>query len=78
MNEIVSEPFAFINFSNARFIDINHPNDVSLDISLSESSLKFVTPDSANLVFESLSTHGKTYLIQIESPNYRRWLALKK
>ena len=66
------------NFSNARFIDINHPNDVSLDISLNESSLKFVTPDSANLVFESLSTHGKTYLIQIESPSYRRWFGSKK
>ena len=66
------------NFSNARFIDINHPNDVSFDASLNESSLKFVTPDSANLVFESLSTHGKTYLIQIESPSYRRWFGSKK
>ena len=66
------------NFNNARFIDINQPNDVSFDASLNESSLKFVTPDSANLVFESLSTHGKTYLIQIESPSYRRWFGSKK
>jgi len=66
------------NFTNARFLDINHPNDVSFNASLNESSLKFVTPDSANLVFESLSTHGKTYLIQIESPNYRRWFGSKK
>ena len=66
------------NFNNARFININHPNDVSFDASLSESSLKFVTPDSANLVFESLSTQGKTYLIQIENPSYRRWFGSKK
>ena len=66
------------NFTNARFINIDHPNDVSFYASLCESSLKFVTPDSANLVFESLSTHGKTYLIQIESPNYKRWFGSKK
>ena len=66
------------NFTNARFINIDHPNDLSFNASLCESSLKFVTPDSANLVFESLSTHGKTYLIQIESPNYRRWFGSKK
>ena len=66
------------NFTNARFINIDHPKDVSFNVSLCESSLKFVTPDSANLVFESLSTHGKTYLIQIESPNYRRWFGSKK
>ena len=69
---------ALKNFTNARFINIDHPNDVSFNTSLCESSLKFVTPDSANLVFESLSTHGKTYLIQIESPNYRRWFGSKK
>ena len=66
------------NFNNARFININHPNEGSFNASLCESSLKFVTPDSANLVFESLSTHGKTYLIQIESPDYRRWFGSKK
>ncbi len=66
------------NFTNARFINIDHPNDLSFNAILCESSLKFVTPDSANLVFESLSTHGKTYLIQIESPNYRRWFGSKK
>ncbi len=66
------------NFTNAKFVNINHPDDVPFNEILSESSLKFVTPDSANLVFESLSTHGKTFLIQIESPNYRRWFGSKK
>ena len=66
------------NFSNARFININHSDDISFDESLKKSSLKFVTPDSANLVFESLSTNGKTYLIQIESPSYMRWFGSKK
>ena len=66
------------NFTNAIFINIDYPNDESFYTSLCESSLKFVTPDSANLVFESLSTQGKTYLIQIESPKYRRWFGSKK
>ena len=35
---------------------------------LHASNLKFITPDSVNLVFEALSSPGKTYLMQIESP----------
>jgi hypothetical protein len=33
---------------------------------LQTSELKFVTPDSSNLVFEALSCKGKTYVMQIE------------
>jgi hypothetical protein len=47
-------------------------------MSVNESALKFVTPDSSNLVFESLSTVGQTYLIQIEDPQYRRIFGTKK
>ena len=51
---------------NAKFIDLNSPESNTFQESLNESALKFVTPDSSNLVFEALSVNGQTYLIQIE------------
>ena len=57
---------------NAKFIDLNSPESNTFQESLNESALKFVTPDSSNLVFEALSVNGQTYLIQIESQKYRR------
>ena len=66
------------NYPNAKFIDLNSPESNTFQESLNESALKFVTPDSSNLVFESLSVNGQTYLIQIESPKYRRIFGAKK
>ena len=66
------------DYTNAKFINIDDANQTSFENSLMRASLKFVTPDSANLVFESLSSQGKTYLIQIESPHYKRWFGTKK
>ena len=63
---------------NAKFIDLNSPESNTFQESLNESALKFVTPDSANLVFEALSVNGQTYLIQIESQKYRRIFGAKK
>ena len=63
---------------NAKFIDLNSPESNTFQESLNESALKFVTPDSSNLVFEALSVNGQTYLIQIESPKYRRIFGAKK
>ena len=63
---------------NAKFIDLNSPESNTFQGSLNESALKFVTPDSSNLVFEALSVNGQTYLIQIESPKYRRIFGAKK
>ena len=57
---------------------MNSPESDSFQVTLNESALKFVTPDSSNLVFEALSTMGQTYLIQIESPKYRRIFGAKK
>ena len=65
-------------YNNADFIDINNPKSQFFENRLSQSMLKFVTPDSSNLVFEALSTVGKTYLVQIESSKYRRWFGTKK
>lgn len=63
---------------NAKFIDLNSPESNTFQESLNESALKFVTPDSSNLVFEALSVNGQTYLIQIESQKYRRIFRAKK
>ena len=63
---------------NAKFIDLNSPESNTFQESLNESALKFVTPDSSNLVFEALSANGQTYLIQIESQKYRRIFGAKK
>jgi len=65
-------------YPNVRFIDLNSPESDTFQSSLNESALKFVTPDSSNLVFEALSAQGQTYLIQIESPKYRRIFGAKK
>ena len=66
------------NFLNAKFIDLNSTESDTFQDSLNKSSLKFVTPDSSNLVFEALSAMGQTYLIQIEKPTYRRMFGTKK
>ena len=63
---------------NAKFIDLNSPESNTFQVSLNESALKFVTPDSSNLEFEALSVNGQTYLIQIESQKYRRIFGAKK
>ena len=65
-------------YPNAKFIDLNSPESNTFQESLNESALKFVTPDSSNLVFEALSVNGQTYLIQIESQKYRRIFGAKK
>ena len=66
------------NYPNSKFIHLNSPESDSFQETLNESALKFVTPDSSNLVFEALSTQGQTYLIQIENPRYRRIFGTKK
>ena len=65
-------------YTNFKFIDLNDPHANSFKKELQISGIKFVTPDSSNLVFEALSSKGKTYLMQIENPKYNRWLGTKK
>ena len=66
------------NYPNSKFIHLNSPESDSFQEILNKSALKFVTPDSSNLVFEALSTQGQTYLIQIENSRYRRIFGSKK
>ncbi|RPG40254.1 MAG: hypothetical protein CBD96_003005 [Gammaproteobacteria bacterium TMED236] len=66
------------NYPNVQFIHLDSSESDTFQDSLNKSSLKFVTPDSSNLVFEALSAKGQTFLIQIESPTYRRIFGAKK
>ena len=66
------------SYPNVKFIHLNSPESDLFQVTLNESALKFVTPDSSNLVFEALSTMGQTYLIQIENSKYRRIFGAKK
>ena len=54
------------NTAIENFIDV-HKNFEPLDDYLSKAKLKFVTPDSVNMVFESLSSSGETYLFDMYS-----------
>ena len=42
-----------------------HKNFEPLDDYLLKAKLKFVTPDSVNMIFESLSSSGETYLFDM-------------
>ena len=46
-------------FQNFAFIDMASPEAKSFEEDLQTSELKFVTPDSSNLVFEALSCKGE-------------------
>ena len=54
------------NSSIKKFIDINK-NFEPLNDYLSKAKFKFVTPDSVNMIFESLSSSGETYLFDMYS-----------
>ena len=54
------------NTSIEKFIDVTK-NFESLDDYLPKAKYKFVTPDSVNMVFESLSSSGETYLFDMNS-----------
>ena len=56
---------ALADNSSIEFIDIDNKTGPKLSSVMSRASSKFVTPDSVNLVFESLSTQGSTYLLHL-------------
>jgi hypothetical protein len=53
--------------SIGKFIDVNE-NFEPLNDYLLKAKFKFVTPDSVNMIFESLSSSGETYLFDMHSP----------
>ena len=50
-----------------KFVDVTK-NFEPLNDYLSKAKFKFVTPDSVNMIFESLSSSGETYLFDMYSP----------
>ena len=55
------------NTSIGKFIDVNESFEPLNDY-LFKAKFKFVTPDSVNMIFESLSSSGETYLFDMHSP----------
>ena len=56
---------ALADNSSIEFIDVYNKSAPKLSSVMSRASSKFVSPDSVNLVFESLSTQGSTYLLHL-------------
>ena len=56
------------NYKNIDFIDIDNSNSLDLFKKyIKESSMKIVTPDSVNMVYECLSSKGETILLNMPS-----------
>ena len=50
----------------SKFVDVNE-NFEPLDNYISKAKIRFVTPDSVNMIFESLSSSGETYLFDLHT-----------
>ena len=57
------------NHPNINFENFNSSITTSYEKILNLASIKIVSPDSMNMVYESLSTMGKSYLFDMESKN---------
>ena len=56
------------NYKNIDFIDVDNSNSLDLFKKyIKESSMKIVTPDSVNMVYECLSSKGETILLNMPS-----------
>ena len=56
------------NYKNISFIDVDNLNSLDLFKKyIKESSMKIVTPDSVNMVYECLSSKGETILLNMPS-----------
>lgn len=56
-------------YSNTKFVDINHNQSISMDKVMEEASTKLISRDSINMIYESLSTRGDTYLLDMKYIN---------
>ena len=59
-------------FSNFEFINYLQCPTPQFQNELQTSDIKFVTPDSINLVYESLSSNGQTYLIKLQNSRFNK------
>lgn len=54
------------NNANITFVNINNNQSISIDEVLQKASTKFISRDSMNMMYESLSTRGYTYLLDMK------------
>ena len=52
--------------ANITFANINNNQSISIDEILQKASTKFISRDSINMIYESLSTRGDTYLLDMK------------
>ena len=63
--EVLTNKLHALSSSSIDFIDTDNKSSPSLSDTMGKASIKIVTPDSVNLVFESLSSQGSTYLLHL-------------
>ncbi len=54
------------NNANITFVNINNNQSISIDEVLQKASTKFISRDSMNMMYESLSSRGDTYLLDMK------------
>ena len=52
--------------ANITFVNINNNQSISIDEVLQKASTKIISRDSINMIYESLSTKGDTYLLDMK------------
>ena len=52
--------------ANITFVNINNNQSISIDEVLQKASTKIISRDSINMIYESLSTRGDTYLLDMK------------
>ena len=52
--------------ANITFVNINSNQSISIDEVLQKASTKIISRDSINMIYESLSTRGDTYLLDMK------------
>ena len=65
LNKLIST----IKFKNYIFVNSTNSVDTSYDQIIEKASIKFVTQDSINMVYESLSSNGETILFNMDYIN---------
>tara|TARA_A100000164_G_C21868001_1_gene753583 strand:+ start:235 stop:1332 length:1098 start_codon:yes stop_codon:yes gene_type:complete len=65
LNKLITDYIEINKMSNVSFENFNDTNASSYDEIISQSSIKVVTQDSVNMVYESLSSKGETILFNM-------------
>ena len=66
LNKLITDYIEINKMTNVSFENFNDINVYSYDEIISQSSIKVVTQDSVNMVYESLSSKGETILFNMD------------